>query len=793
LKESQEQYQEHQEQEIHLSDYIDILLRRRKIFVTAFLGVFVAIALYTFLMQPVYRASSTVYVKEENAKLSGLNQLLMPGGDNSIQAEIEIIKSRTIAEKVVRKLNLDWNIERSSKASSCKIEDISVAHAINELKLTKTGSAEFKVEDVQGRKLGEGVNGQPFRKSGLMFVVQLSGKSGDSFTLNRVPISGAVAALKDATTVKELGRMTNVVEISYENNRPDMARDVVNALVQAYLDQSLAFKTQEAGKTVSFIEEQMNGIKEELNKAEVNLQEYKSSAGVVQLDAEAQELIRKYSALEQQKVGINLNKKQLEFALAAQHDALAEGQPYSPAIMKDDPLVAEMARQLAGLEVQKRGLLVEYTPNHPAVQNVQVQIDEIQQKIRNTYQTGINNLASQESDVSQKLGTYEGELKNIPVEELDLARYTRLAKVTSDIYTFLLQKHEEARIAKASTISNINVIDPAVLPLLPVKPEKAKYLLIGLILSVVGGLGSSLVMEYFDDSVKNESDAKRVLGYTHLATIPYLSLGVAGKQGSESNVLITDKDQRSVAAEAFRSLRTALHFSTPDDRRQVLLMTSSFPGEGKSTVSSNLAVTIAQTGARTLLIDNDLHKSKLHERMGVQKVPGVADVLAGDIDLSDAFQKTSVENLTILTAGTTSPNPSVLLSSGAMKELVERLRRSFDRIVIDAPPTLPVADSIQLTSLADQVVIVLESGRVPAKAAERLRELLATAKAPVAGFVFNNKEVQQASGYSYGYGYGEGYGYGYGQDDDKRRKKGKTQNPMQKLLTALKAKSHFKS
>jgi tyrosine-protein kinase Etk/Wzc len=790
LKESSDHYQEHQEQEIRLSDYIDIILRRRKIFITAFLAVFVAIFLYTFLMRPVYRASSTVYVKEENAK-AGLNQLLMPGSDNSIQAEIEIIKSRTIAEKVVRKLNLDWNIERSSKASSCSIEDISASPSIEKLKLIKTGSAEFKVEDAEGRKLGEGENGQPFRKSGLMFLVQLSGKSGDSFTLNRVPISGAVAALKEATTVKELGRMTNVVEISYENNHPDRARDVVNALVQTYLDQSLAFKTQEAGKTVSFIEEQMNGIKEELNKAEVNLQEYKSSAGVVQLDAEAQELIRKYSALEQQKVGINLGKKQLEFALSAQKDALEQGQSYSPAIMKDDPLVAEMARQLAALEVQKRGLLVEYTPNHPAVQNVQVQIDEIQQKIRNTYQTGISNLASQETDVSQKLGTYEGELKNIPVEELDLARYTRLAKVTSDIYTFLLQKHEEARIAKASTISNINVIDPAALPVMPVKPEKAKYLLIGLILSLVAALGASFVMEYFDDSVKTESDAKRVLGYTHLATIPYLGRGVTDRQKRELNGLITDKDHRSVAAEAFRSLRTALHFSTPDDRRQVLLLTSSFPGEGKSTVSANLAVTIAQTGARTLLIDNDLHKSRLHERLGVQKVPGVADVLAGDIDLSNAFQKTSVENLTILTAGTTSPNPSVLLSSEAMKELVAKLRQSFDRIVIDAPPTLPVADSIQLTSLADQVLIVLESGRVPAKAAERLSELLNTAKAPVAGFVFNNKEMQQGSGY--GYGYGKEYGYGYGQDDDKSRKKSKDQNKLKKLLSTFNAKKGSKS
>lgn len=792
MKESPEQFHQYQpEEEIHLSDYIDILLRRKKIFIATALTVFIGVVLYTFLMQPVYRASSTVYVKKDNAKM-GLNELLLPGGDNSIQAEIEILKSRTIAEQVVKKLNLDWDIERSSKGSSCKIVEVLAEPAFNELTLTLTGRSEYRLQDSRGKKLGDGESGKPFRLAGLMLNVQVSGKSGDNITLTRISLSKAAAALRSATTVKEVGRMTNVVEVSYENNDPRLARDVVNTMVQSYLDQSLAFKTQEAGKTVGFIEDQLNGIKEELNKAEVNLQEYKSSAGVVQLDAEAQELIRKYSELEQQKVGVNLTKRQLEFALAAQQEALAKGKPYSPAVMKDDPLVAEMAKQLADLEVQKRGLLVDYTANHPAVQNVQAQIDEIQQKIRNTYLSGISNLAKQESDIGQRLGGYEGEMRNIPVEELDLARYTRLAKVTGDIYTFLLQKHEEARISKASTISNINVIDTAVAPMAPVKPEKVKYLFIGIILGAVAGIGLTFVMEYFDDTMKNESDTKKVLGYVHLATIPFLGQADSEKQERENYGLITNADQRSVAAEAFRALRTALHFSTPNERRQVLLLTSSFPGEGKSTICSNLAVTIAQTGTRTLLLEADLHKSTLYQRIGVKRVPGVADVLAGDIDLSQALQQSSVENLTVLTAGTIPPNPSILLGSMEMKELVERLRKSFDRILMDAPPTLPVADSIELTSLSDQVVIVLEAGRVPVKAAERLKELMSNAKAPVAGFVFNNKEMQQGSGYGYNYGYNQGYGYGYGQRDG-HKDMGKVQTMIKSLLSILNVKKRFKS
>ena len=456
-----------QQQEINLADYINIIFRRRKVFVTVFLTVLVSVTLYTFLMRPVYQSSSTVYVSNNNAKL-GINELVMSGGNNSIQAEIEIIKSRTLAEQVVSKLNLEWTITPSSSTSSGKILDISTSPALRALKVTMTGKESYKVEDGIGKRLGRGKNGVPLRLQGILLNLQLSGQTGDSFEINHIPLYKAAAAIKSAIKVKELGRMTNVIEVSYENTNPGLARDIVNTVVQAYLDQSLAFKSQEAGKSVSFIEEQLQNIKNELNKAEVNLQEYKTSTGVVKLDAEAEELIRKFSALERERVGLNLRKKQLEFALASQQENLAQGTPYSPAVMNDDPGVAGMAQQLASLEVQKRSLLVEYTTNHPAVQNVQAQIDEIQQKIRSTYKTGLNNLAKQESDVTQHLSAYEGHLRGIPVEERDLARYTRLAKVTGDIYIFLLQKHEEARIAKASTISNINVIDTAIIPATPV-------------------------------------------------------------------------------------------------------------------------------------------------------------------------------------------------------------------------------------------------------------------------------------------------------------------------------------
>ncbi len=782
MTELQEQNQQYlQQQEIHLADYINIIFRRRKVFASVFLAVLAGITLYTFLMRPVYQSSSTVYVRKDNAKL-GINELVMSGGDNSIQAEIEMIKSRTIAEQVVGKLNLEWKITPSSATSSCKILDISASPALQAMKVIMTGKESYDVEDVSGKILGKGNNGIPLRVQGILLNLQLSGKNGDSFELSHIPMYKAAAAIKSAIKVKEVGRMTNVIEVSYENTNASLARDVVNTVVQAYLDQSLAFKSQEAGKSVSFIEEQLQNIKNELNKAEVNLQEYKTSSGVVRLDAEAEELIRKFSSLEQERVGLNLRKKQLEFALASQQENLSKGTSYSPAVMRDDPGVAGMAQQLATLEVQKRSLLVEYTPNHPSVQNVQAQIDEIQQKIRSTYKTGINNLAKQESDVTLHLSSYEGQLRGIPVEERDLVRYTRLAKVTGDIYTFLLQKHEEARIAKASTISNINVIDTAIVPAAPVRPEKVKYLSLGFFISLIAAIALSLLIDYLDDTVKNESEAKNLLGFPYLGTIPYIGKGENGNNEEENLAIIAHTKQKSIPAEAFRSLRTAIHFSALNPKRKVIVLTSAFSGEGKSTISTNLAITTGLTGARTVLIDCDFHKSTLYQRIGMKQVPGVTEVLAGDVSLATALQPTIIKNLSFFSTGTPPPNPSVILGSPDMKELIERLREMYDQIIIDAPPTLPVSDSIVLTSLADLVLVVMEAGRIPRKAATRFSEMLQSAKAPVAGFVFNNKSLRGSgygygygygSGYGYGYGYGYGSGYGYGQEEEKGKKRGK--------------------
>ncbi len=681
-------------QEINLYEYIAVLLRRRKIFAWGFFIVLILAVLYTFLMKPVYEATSMLHVKDDKTKAGILGELSL-GATNPVNTEIEILKSRTNAEQVVKRLHLDWGISRKSRGLEFKILEFVSAAEEPLYKITLTGADTYKVIDDDGKTIGEGKSGALLQANGLrLLLTDIKGKKGQSFRLEILSLEELTEKLRKNIKAAEAGRLTSIIRVSYQNTDPVMARDVVNTLVQSYLEQSIGFKSEEAGRAAAFVEEQLASLRGELDSAEKKLQAYKSSTGVMMLDSEAQALIQK---------------------------------------------ISEKERARAELEVQKRALLNDYTEEHPAVKAI----------------------TQQQESIRQQLGAYEAHMRNLPQAERDLAKLTRVSRVNADIYTFLLQKHEEARIVRASTLSNINIVDPAITPEKPVKPKKLQYLLLGLLLALGLGIGLAFFEEYLDDTIKSADEAKRVMGLPLLAIIPRIS-ALEAQNGSAKNMIVTQHEPKSAVAEAFRALRTSLHFSAISKENKIILVTSSFPQEGKSIISSNLANILAQTKARVLIIDCDLRRSSLHEKFGHSKTPGLSEILTGDITFAKAVHNTGIDGLDLISAGTNPPNPSELLGSEAMRQFLLTQRKNFDHIIIDAPPVMAVSDAPVLTSVCDLVVLVIEAGRVPVKIAQRMRETLTNIKAPVAGFVLNDK-TGKGETYEY-YGsryYGKGYGYGY--------------------------------
>jgi len=774
-------------QQEDIFEYAAVIMRRWKTFAVALSTVFIAVALYTFLMKPVYEASSSLHVKEDKGKGQLLGELSL-STSNPTNAEIEIVKSRTNAEQVVQRLHLDAQVSKKSNGLKFKILEFKSAakNPVYHIKLTATDT--FEVKDDDGNIVGQGKSGIPVQKNGFILTLgDIKGEKGDDFRLTLTPFDSVVEGVRGRIKAVEQGRQTGIIRVSYTNTDPVLARDIVNSLVQAYLEQTVSFKSEEASRTVSFIDEQIQGMRNDLDDSEKSLQAYKSATGVVHLDSEAQALIGKLTETEKNRAEVALQKKQLEFAREALKKAMKRGAIYSPGIMKNDPLVTGLAAKLSELEVQKRALLVDYTEAHQAVKNVQSQIDEVQRKILAIYETSLINLGKFEDGISQQLAGYEKQMKKLPDVERDLARLTRVSKVNADIYTFLLQKHEEARIAKASTISNIDIVDPAIIPGQPIKPKKAQNLLLGLLFGLALGIGLAFFEEYLDDTIKNAEEAKRTMGLPLLAVIPHIPGHEPRQNGSTLKVepLVTRSEPKSVVAEAFRSLRTNLHFTAINKEKKIMLFTSTFPREGKSTITANEAVVISQTGVRVLIVDCDLRRSSLHEIFGHSKTPGLSEILTGDVTFEKAKHKTGIPGLDLISAGTTPPNPSELLGSEAMRQLLLTQRENYDYIIIDAPPVLAVTDAPVLAMISDIVILIMEAGRVPIKAAQHMRETLASLQASVAGLVINDKTGKGESYGYYGGRYyrdGKGYGYGSGYYSDEEQKHHKKVHGLGKLL-----------
>jgi capsular exopolysaccharide family len=764
------------EKEINILGYITVLMRHWKTIAFITCVVLAIVAFNTFRMKPIYEASSIIHIKQKQ------NNILQSGSSYwydpvvTLNTEIDIMKSRSIAEQVVQQLHLNWQVSKKSDGLSFKILEFTSTAKNPVYQIKMIAADTFSVKDENRELVGNGQTGVIMKKNGFSLLINdLNGKIGDSFNLNLVPLVDKALELQGSFNAALYGKQSNLIRTSFTSTDPVLARDIANAFVQAYVEHAIILKTEETNRTVSFIDEQIKKLNRDVDISEENLQSYKSKTGMVKLDDEAMSLINKITEIEKSRTDIALQKQQLEFARDALKKAMKKGAIYAPGIMRKDSPVEGLATKLSELEVQKKALLTQYTEAHQAVKVLQNQIEEVQNKMLAIYETSLNDLAKEGQGISKQLSIYEGQMHELPYVERKLAQLTRLSKVGADTYTFLLQKHEEARLARAATISNIDIIDPAITPKAPIKPNKQKNLLVGLFIGLALGIFIAFFMEFLDDTIKNGDEAKQSTGLPILAVIPHIARFKSKQNGSapEKNRLVIKSEPQSSAAEAFRSLRTNLHYTAINKQKKIMLFTSTFPHEGKSTVASNIAIVISQTGARGLLMDCDLRRSSIHEKFGFSKTPGLSEILVGDVTFEKAKHTTDVHGLDILTAGTTPPNPSDLLDSEAMQQLLMTQRENYDYIIIDAPPVLAVTDAPVLATISDIVILVMEAGRVPIKAAQRMRDTLAGLQVTIGGIVINDVtgkgEVYEYYNRGYGY-YNRGYGY-YSDEEKKTHRK----------------------
>lgn len=584
----------------------------------------------------------------------------------------------------------------------------------------------------------------------------------------------------ERTITVEQKRGLDIITISAESQSPEEAALIANTYAKVYKDYNLEINRDQLTYVRKFLDEQRKEKREQLNEAEEILRNYQEKGGIIALDAQANNLIAQVSDFEAQRNAVKIELSTSDEILKKLKDELQKQDPklvdYLESVSSESYIKA-LQEQIAELQLNKDLAMSKESGN----ENVKKKVAEYENKIqdlRNKLNEKIKVLKSgifasspeEVKSLTQKIieeeikngslkirlkgleeivNRYEERFNRLPKTSLELARFQRNRESLEKLYTLVEERYQEALINEQSQPGNVLIIDDARIPKFPSKPNRILIILIGTLIG--GGLAFAYVFtkNYFDNKVKSPEDLRRK-NINVLAWIPEIE-GLS-MNGNVKNEFIVTISPDSIPAESFRALRTRVQFAKPDkDSLRTILITSPAPQEGKSTIALNLAGSFAIANKKTLLIDADLRRPRLHKIFDKEKSPGLVDFLVGETDLNKVIHKTKVDNLYFLSSGTIPPNPSEMLDSKAMENFLLQIKNEYDYVIIDSPPVVAVTDAEILARKVDGVILVCSAEITELALIERGIELLKSDSSNFIGAVLNN--FSGKAGYSSYYKY----------------------------------------
>lgn len=775
-----------------------VILRRRAWIILSMILLCGGVASWiAFSAAPVYEATGTVRLTDDRRQLTGgLVDATENGGalrtsTDPVLSEIAVLTSRAVIGKVVDSLP-----GLRVRTTGFSLRDVTQfgfdAPGPQPMLAAKIalafGTHEITATAADGT-VTHGGYGAPLSSSGVHFTIPTRPREKHG-TLDVLRRETAAQRLANSVKVKPREN-TSVIDVSFASTDPLLAQSFVNTLIDVFQENSVDIAAEQARLRRQFIESQLKQNDSLLTTARFAISDFRSREKAYSAREKFTAQATDVNALRTQIQDLELQQRLYASVLQAidqgkGRESLQQlGALLSSQGAAASAIVTDLYMQMVKLQGARDSLItMGQAPTNPDVQRIDALMTTSNGRLKLTLQGIVTTLAARLSTLEHNKAQSVADLSAIPSSDADEARLTEREAAYQKIADQLRDELQKARLAEAAEVGSVEIVDTAMRPGMPIGIAARNKILFGVLLGLLFGSGCALVIEHLDQSIRGRDDVEASLQLPGLTVIPRLDGGPAlvrhahqalgnGKGKGKSNgngngngasgnpkpvsgALVTVRDARSVGAEAYRTLRTKLLFSRALNSLKTIVVTSPFAQDGKSTVAANLATTFAQHGMRTLLIDCDLRRPTQHEIFGVSSKPGLTDLLLTEDLIPGAGRRTAVENLSLITSGALPPDPPELIGSARMRTLLERLGETFDVIVLDSPPVLPVADSAILASLADGALLVVRAGKTDRRAAQLAVQQLQDVDARILGAVLNdpNEQVPLYDQYSYATYYG---------------------------------------
>ena len=705
--------------DLSIRDYLFILKKRKRIIILVVLLTLTAVIFGTYVStpSPQYKATASVRVERITDVTGFLMEFISyPLGD-VLQGQMELIRSFDVMEKVAKALGL---IPRDAAPE-------------------------------------EVITNEKYRNT--------------------------ISSLSSAVTVERQGQ-SNIISINATATAPEKAQQLANLVAEQYREVNIASRNKRVFEAKDFVEKRLNQVEEKLKSAEEDLRSYREGATLAHLTQKEMETAKKLAETEGKIEDLKTEKAEVDYTILQIKQGRMISPRYQMTVERDQTTIVAALKIYSDLLLKKSNLLLTYFPAHPEVRAVDGELE-------NTKVELLKHLTAQRTGHQQRIDLLEGELKilqtkarQLPAEALNFERLKREVEINDTLYTQLKTKYQELLIKEAEKIEEVSIVNPAVKPSSPVnRPSYLQNGLLGILIGLLLGIVFSIFYESYDTSITTVEEIESILEVPVLGVIPYLG----DKEMKEEMVKAGDKIPQDpelfkalftyftpdhFLTEAFRILRTAL---SKVESARVIAVSSPASREGKTFVMMNLAVSIAQTGKKVLVIDADFQMSMVNKLFGIPREPGLSDVILRNVPFSEAARSivdlilgergfdfalsgSGLENVHILPTGGKTPKAREMLSV-YIKDIFEEVKKSkeFDYIIIDTPPILPVMDAVELSTHVDGVLLVYEAGKVPKMALRRARTHILNAGGRILGAVLNKMKAEVSPDY-YKYTYTHYYG-----------------------------------